>query len=226
MVVVSAAVTSMVAIAFLVPLFFLVSDLAYDRAVNRAERDAEAIARVLAVLVPSIGIDAAVVDFAEQLSLGETSILVGEETLLGPTPVDDEDWTLALGGTAFRDEVAGGVVIYVPVPRTEGPGVVVRSFVDAETLSLGVTSSWLTLGGLGLGLTVLAVFFADRLGRSVVRAVRSLSSSTVALGEGDHSARVRPDGPDEVREVGNQIKRLAERKTMLLQRERENAADH
>ncbi len=225
MVVVSAAVTSMVAIAFLVPLFVLVSDLAYDRAVNRAERDAEAVARVLAVLVPRVGIDEAVSDFADELSTAGLSVLVGDETALGPEPGPEEDWTLALGGTAFRDDVLGGVAIYVPVPRTEGPGVVVRAFATDDILNDGVTRSWITLGGLGLLLTVIAVFFADRMGRSVVRPVRSLSASTALLGEGDLTARVTPEGPEELREVGIQFNRLAERITMLLQREREQAAD-
>lgn len=226
MVVVSAAVTSMVAIAFLVPLFVLVSDLAYDRAVNRAERDAEGVARVLAVLVPRVGIDEAVADFNDEFSIAGISIIVGDRTVLGDPPSIEEDLTLALGGTAFRDDaVADGVAVYVPVPRTEGPGVVVRAFVSDEMLTEGVTRSWITLGGLGLMLTAIAIFVADRLGRSVVRPVRSLSASTALLGEGDLTARVVPQGPAELREVGSQFNRLAERITMLLQHEREQAAD-
>jgi signal transduction histidine kinase len=226
MVVLSAAVTSMVAIAFLVPLFVLVSDLAYDRSVNRAERDAEGVARVLAVLVPRVGIEDAVTDFEDEFSTAGISIIVGDRTVLGEPPSADEDLTLALGGTAFRnDEVPGGVAVYVPVPRTEGPGVVVRAFVGDDLLAEGVTGSWITLGGLGLVLTVIAIFVADRLGRSVVRPVRSLSASTARLGEGDLSVRVTPQGPAELREVGTQFNRLAERITKLLQHEREQAAD-
>jgi len=226
MVVVSAAVTSMVAIAFLVPLFVLVSDLAHDRAVNRAERDAEAVARVLAVLGPRVGVEESVADFGEELARDGISVIVGDQTVLGPPPSESEDLTLAQGGTAFRDDdLADGVAVYVPVPRTEGPAVVVRAFVPADDLEEGVTRSWLTLGGLGLVLTVIAVFVADRLGRSVVRPVRSLSTSTALLGDGDLTARVTPEGPDEIREVGIQFNRLAERITMLLQHEREQAAD-
>lgn len=226
MVVLSAAVTSMVAIAFLVPLFVLVSDLAYDRAVNRAERDAEGVARVLAVLVPRVGIDDAVADFEDEFSTAGISIVVGDRTVFGEPPSESEDLTLALGGTAFRDDdVPGGVAVYVPVPRTEGPGVVVRAFVSDDVLGEGVPGSWLTLGGLGLVLTLIAVFVADRLGRSVVRPVRSLSSSAAKLGEGDLSVRVAPQGPDELREVALQFNRLAERITALLQHEREQSAD-
>jgi signal transduction histidine kinase len=225
MVVMAAAVTSMVAIAFLVPLFILVSDLAFDRAVNRAEQEAESVARSLAVLVPMIGVDDAVDEFGADLQPTGLSILVGDGTVLGPEPGPEEDWRLALGGTAFRASLDEGVAIYVPVPRIEGPGVVVRSYVEQDALNDGVIRSWVTLGTLGLILTAIAVFFADRMGRSIVRPVRSLSEFSTLLGEGDLSARVSPEGPEEVREVGVQFNRLAERIAMLLQREREQAAD-
>ena len=46
----SVAVTSMVVIAFSIPLGLLIQDLARDRAVSGAEREANALARTLAVL--------------------------------------------------------------------------------------------------------------------------------------------------------------------------------
>ena len=48
----------MVVIAFLVPLGILVNALAFDRAVTRAERDAESVARLVAVVGPSTSNDA------------------------------------------------------------------------------------------------------------------------------------------------------------------------
>ena len=59
LVLVSAAVTAMVAIAFLAPLFILVEDLVHDRAVSRAERDVEEVARVLALLWPERNLEEA-----------------------------------------------------------------------------------------------------------------------------------------------------------------------
>ena len=45
------------------------------------------------------------------------------------------------------------------------------------------------------------------------------------LGRGDLDARVEPGGPDEVREVGAALNRLAARISELLAREREEVAD-
>lgn len=223
----SAAVTSMVAVAFLAPLFLLVTDLASDRAVSRAERDAEAAARLLALSIPALGVERAAREIGSDPFLAtDLTIMAGDRTLLGRPPETGEDIELALNGTAFRDEsLDGGTAVYVPVPRLEEPPVVVRAFVPDALLNRGVAASWLTLGALGLVLVSIAVFVADRLGRSLVGPVRSLSESTARLGEGDLAVRVVPDGPAEVREVGHQFNRLAERITNLLQLEREQAAD-
>jgi signal transduction histidine kinase len=226
LVVVSAAVTAMVAVAFLAPLFVMVHDLARDRVINRAERDVEEVARVLTLLVPNRTLDEAV-EVIGEVSFPTTtvSISTAEGTVLGPAPDDDEELWRAFAGTSFRATVTGGEAVYVPLELPETPTLVIRGFVSSEDLTAGVASSWLTLGGLGLLLTAIATLVADRLGRSIVRPVMSLSESTVALGEGDLSVRVDPDGPPEIREVGVQFNRLAERITALLQSERENAAD-
>ena len=50
LVLLSVAVTSMVVVAFSIPLAVLVRDLAADRAITAAEREANALARTLAVV--------------------------------------------------------------------------------------------------------------------------------------------------------------------------------
>lgn len=222
----AAAVTSMVALAFLVPLSILVRDLARDRAINRAERDAEAVARVMAVLVPTVGAEeGAALVAADPFSGFDVSIVQGDRTLTGPAPESGEDLGPARAGTSFRASVGDGVVVYVPVPQTEGPAVVVRVAVPAAELERGVAGSWITLGGLGVVLVLFAILVADRLGLSVVRPVRRLSDSAQRLGQGDLGVRVEPEGPDEVQEVGRQFNRMAGRIASLLQHERETAAD-
>lgn len=228
-VVLAAAVTSMVAIAFLVPLAILVRDLAADRAVNRAERDAEAVARVLAVLIPTVEDEEAVALLEDRpFSEHELSVVRGDDTLLGPAPGPDEELGPARGGTAFQARLADGVAVYVPVlpvRQPDQPLLVVRVFVPTADLREGVVQSWLILVGLGLVLVLIAVVVADRLGRSVVKPVRVLSTSAIRLGEGDLDTRVEPEGPEEVQEMGRQFNRLAGRIVALLQREREAAAD-
>jgi hypothetical protein len=60
LVLVFAAVTSMVAIAFIVPLCVLVRDVARERALDGADRDASALFPVLAVTVDPDALDVAV----------------------------------------------------------------------------------------------------------------------------------------------------------------------
>jgi signal transduction histidine kinase len=88
-----------------------------------------------------------------------------------------------------------------------------------------VTRTWLVLAGLGVALLLLALLVADRLARSLTRPVTELAATANRLGSGDLSARVDPDGPPEVREVGVAVNRLAGRIGELLTAEREAAAD-
>jgi signal transduction histidine kinase len=92
-------------------------------------------------------------------------------------------------------------------------------------LRAGVTRTWLVLAGLGIVLLLLALLVADRLARTLTRPVDELAATANRLGSGDLTARVRPDGPAEVREVGVELNRLADRIGELLTAERESAAD-
>jgi signal transduction histidine kinase len=60
---------------------------------------------------------------------------------------------------------------------------------------------------------------------SITRPVRELSDAAHRWAGGDLSARVVPDGPDEVAESGRAFNQLAERLTDLLAAERERIAD-
>jgi signal transduction histidine kinase len=103
--------------------------------------------------------------------------------------------------------------------------IVVQAFVPDEELTSGVLAAWAMLGALGLFLIAVAVFAADRLGRSVVRPVTELSDAALRGGEGDLDIRVVPGGPEEIAEVGEAFNLLAGRLDSLLEREREEVAD-
>lgn len=226
LIVTSLAVTSMVVLAFLVPLGLLVQDLARDRALSAAERDAEGIARFLAVIGPSRGIEQAVAALgAEELSEFEASVVLSSGQVIGDPLHPEEDLSAASEGAAVRVRVAGGEAVYVPVLQSDGSTVVVRVFVGSEQLREGVAVSWLTLGLLGLLLVGIAVLVSDRLAKSIVTPVEELSATAAALGDGNLDARVQPAGPKEIHDVGAEFNRLAERVEQLLQQERETAAD-
>ena len=222
----TAGVTSMVVIAFLVPLGILVSALAFDRGVTRAERDAERVARLVAVVGPSSSTEGVIAAIGEPrlVELG-ASIVFPDGTVAGLPVSTDEDLDAALAGTAFRASVPEGEAVYVPVAQADGAITVVRVVAPSDELTRGVRRSWLILAGLGVVLVGLAVLAADRFGRSIVRPVNELSKAAVRLKGGDFTARVTPAGPPEIVAVGEEFNLLAEQVEHLLQEERETAAD-
>lgn len=98
-------------------------------------------------------------------------------------------------------------------------------FVADDEMTEGVAQSWITLALLGAVLILVAVLVADRLGRSVVVPVDDLAAATSRLGRGDLEARVEPAGPEEIREVGTEFNRLAERIERMVGEAYEASAD-
>jgi signal transduction histidine kinase len=222
----SAAVTAMVVIAFLVPLFILVADLARDRAISTAQRDAESLARVLSVLTVEQDLATAIGVLGEDpLEEVRGSVVLPGGVVIGAEVPGGEDLSLALGGSSFMAPVEGGQAFYIPIFESDGSVAVIRVFTPDSDLTAGVRQSWVILGLLGAMLVVIAAWVADRLGRSLVIPVKQLSITARSLGHGDMSARVEPAGPHEIEEVGLEMNRLADRIGRLLQAERESAAD-
>jgi signal transduction histidine kinase len=223
---VTAGVTSMVVIAFLVPLGIMVSALAFDRAVTQAERDAESIARLVAVIGPATSSDAVVGAIGEPrlVELG-ASLVFADGTVVGSGVPAEEDLDAARSGVAFRAAVPEGEAVYVPVARADGKITVVGVVAPVDEFNRGVRRSWLILALLGVVLVGLSTLAADRFGRSIVRPVRELSDAAARLKEGDFTARVTPAGPPEIEEVGAEFNLLAEQVEHLLREERETAAD-
>jgi signal transduction histidine kinase len=212
-----AATTSVVLLAFLLPAAALVSRVAQARAMDGARAQ-------LQFLIPSVGLGA-----REDV----TADLAGSS---GPAAVavrwTDGGWLAARGRTPDGQQpttatvvtTTAGTRLVQPVQRADGAAVV-EAFVPRAVLRAGVTRTWLVLAGLGIALFLLALLVADRLARSLTRPVTELAAAAHRLGNGDLSARVEPDGPPEVREVGVAVNRLAGRIGELLSAEREAAAD-
>jgi signal transduction histidine kinase len=226
LILVTAGVTSMVVIAFLVPLGIMVSTLAFDRAVTGAQRDAESVARLVSVIGPSTSSDAVVGAIGEPrlAELGAT-LIFPDGTIAGLGIPPGENLDAARSGTGFRSAVPEGEAVYVPVARVDGKITVVRVVAPSDELTRGVRRSWLILAGLGVVLVGLSILAADRFGRSMVRPVRELSDAAARLKVGAFTARVTPGGPPEIEEVGAEFNLLAEQVEHLLREERETAAD-
>lgn len=222
----AAAVTAMVALAFVVPLALLVRDQAADNAFAAGERHAENVARSMALRAP-LALDEQ--DLAGLTPSGtvayEVSIVSEDGVVVGAAVPEREDLSAAFRGTADRVSLPGGGAVYLPVIGQDGTTSVVRVFVPRSEMRSGVSRSWLILAGLGVALVLIAVLIADRIGRTIVRPVAELSNSAAKLGSGDLGARVTPDGPSEIHGLGVEFNRLAEQIDRLLMSEREGAAD-
>lgn len=219
----AAAVTAMVVLAFCVPLALVVRVVARDRAVHAAELESRSLAAVLTgtrdprVLTPIVG-------EANAGSSRPATVFLPDGTTIGDTRPPGAALDRARTGQAFTATAPGGEAVFLPVQNADGV-VVVRVFVPESLITNGVTTAWLVLGTLGVGLVVLAVVLADRLGRSFVRPVQHLRDTALRLREGEHDARADAQGPAEVAEVATALNGLADRIDALLAAERESAAD-
>lgn len=227
LVLVSAAVTTMVVIAFVIPLAQMVRVLASDRVLVAAERDAQAYAQALGVLLPEVGVKGISTLIGDGALPGgaRMSVAVDGQVVSGPDFLFDDAYSRAVAGEAFREHVDDGETIWVPVLLERSDPAVIRVFVPEDLLRKNVGAAWGVLAALGVALILLSALVADRLGRTIVQPVRELSSAAHTVVGGDLSVRVNPAGPAEVAEVGKAFNRLVGRIGELLAEEREAAAD-
>ena len=222
------ALAVMLAVGFLVPLGRSVRSQARLRALAGAQSDARGVATALAAVAGSTGAlpGVAEVEFVlHSFDSSDLMVLMADGSVIGSGPSDAVAVASVATGSVVA-EVADGALAIVPVTfGGTGQQLVVTAFVDADTLREGVGSSWLILTALGLIVVLGAVPLADRLAASITRPVQDLSDAAHRWAGGDLSARVVPDGPDEVAESGRAFNQLAERLTDLLADERERAAD-
>ena len=226
---VALAVSSMVVVAFIVPLGIVIRNQTADRALAGAQRDAQAIATAFAVSGGTL--DAELVDVASGIvssldQSGRVSVVFDDDTVVGAQfELEDSNLGTARLGNAFTAEFEGGAEVLVPVNLAAGVRPVVRSYVTSSELRDGVYAAWGILTVLGVALIGASLFIADRLGRSIVAPVRSVSEATREFGRGNRAVRVPVEGPPEVAEVAEEFNHLADRFDALLQAERESVAD-
>ncbi len=217
-----AATTSIVLLAFTLPLGLLIDRAATNTAVSTAADRSQRI--VPTVLSGTDGeIEAAVAavsddDYTTQVRLPGGALL--GEPLDVARPALDRD----LRSTEAHTLADGRVVLDQPVLRPDGTAVI-STLMSEAVLDRGVWRAWGVLAFLALVLFVLSLLVADRLARSLTRPISDLAATTRRLGAGDLDARVTPGGPAEVHDVGVAVNRLAGRIRELLTHERESVAD-
>ncbi|MFF3089849.1 ATP-binding protein [Streptomyces nojiriensis] len=220
---VALAVTSMVALSFLIPLGALVMSLVKEQSVTAAEQRAAALAPVLtlttdpsALRESAAGLDAAehlVVHLPDAQSLGDSQ---------APVKLLER---AQQGRESISQKTPGGWICLQPVVLPGDRVAVIENFVPDEELTRGVKASWAVMLLLAVGLVGGSVLVADRLGAKVVRSSKKLAQASHTLGQGNLDTRVEPMGPKELRDAGVAFNAMAHRMTELLAIERELVAD-
>ncbi|HEY7584277.1 MAG TPA: HAMP domain-containing sensor histidine kinase [Acidimicrobiia bacterium] len=219
------AVTTLVVIAYTVPLVVLVDRQAADRAKVRVENDAQSLATVVALAVattPEVtpeSIESATGGLGPGLG-----VVLSDGSVVGEADPTSPIVSGALAGSQAAGEVEGRWEVALPVGYPAGFIAAVASTPMAD-LSAGVTQATVVLVGLGLALIGAAVFVADRLGRSLTRPVSDLAATAHSLAEGNLQTRSEVNDPPELAEVGDALNELAGRLDHLIASEREMMAD-
>ncbi|WP_344442822.1 HAMP domain-containing sensor histidine kinase [Kitasatospora nipponensis] len=231
--------TTMVALAFLIPLGLMVQKTARDRAFTAADRQAAALGPALAITTDQDDLARAVAStdagaqgrIAVHLPSAAGSTVVEGETI-GQARAAAVDISTASGeGRLITVQVAGGFARLQPVAVDTTRVAVVEVFVADGDLTRGVGTAWLVLSLVALGLVTIAVLVADRMGARIVASARRLAAAARSLGAGNLAVRVPVDGPRvdgspaELQEAAAAFNAMADRVVHLLAAERELAAD-
>jgi len=223
------AASTLVVVAFAVPLALLVRRVAEDRALDAADGDAAALAPVLALTTELDDLEAALArtgtgaDGRLAVWLPDGRTVGAPERLAAPGTTDD--LALARSGLSFSRQRGDGVDLWTPVLLAGGEVAVIAAHVPDELQRDGVTTSWVALGGVALALVAGSLVVADRLARSLTQDAGELAGTARALAEGRADARASASDTPELADAGHALNVLADRIDELRAAERERVAD-
>jgi len=213
------AVTSIVLIAFILPLGFMAQSLTEERAIGAGRQDAQEVALFAEdpVRLPATLAD---VNSGDR----RTTVFTPTGEILGAPATMSASVKLARTGRAFTASTKGGAEVLVPIAGAEGT-TVVRTFVPDSQLQAGVYRAWTILLGVGVALLFVTALAGFRIAAGLSRSVSDLADVAQRLGAGELTARVEPSGPPEMVSVGNVLNDLGDQVGGLLADERELIAD-
>ncbi len=214
------ASTSLVLLGFLIPLWVTIGNLVNAQAQGAAVREVQPLISQLPLVAPDRL--AGVVDARN--ADGNITVYLPNGTILGTSVPASPEVTLAQRGSFFS-ESDQGLLLYAPVTDMSGGTGVVRHLTPADQITVPIRNARLVLLALSALLLGVSGFLTWKLAQSFLRPIKALSDTAERLGSGDLSARVVPDGPPEIQEIGSLLNRLAERVDELLRIEREDVAD-
>ena len=214
--------TTIVALAFLIPLGLLLQQHTRQDALAEAARRSALVTGALAATTDSAAVQRAVRSTGGDP--GQQPVVHGFAT--GGTPrARAEDVARARGERrTLVTDVAGGVVRLEPVAIGDDVAVV-EVFVADAAMNAGTGRTWGILVAIAAGLVIASVIVVDRLAARAVASARGLVRAARAVGDGNLGVRVEPSGPRELAEAGYAFNRMADRLSTSRTDERELVAD-
>jgi signal transduction histidine kinase len=210
--------TTLVVLAFAIPLVFLLRNAVAQRADDLTVSEAREISLQLARTAHT----------PSQLRKLERSYAPRTVTITAMPPGQDPDSDGHRGpgrpGTPLQD-VPGGREATAFAPGENATGLQVRVFESDDVRYAGAHGWYLLLGLASLGLVVIGVAAGELLTRRITRPLLDTAQTAQQLSVGDTAARAPTDGPREVADVGRALNRLADRIDELIAEERETVAD-
>ncbi len=219
------ATSSLVTLAFVVPLAALVQRTVADRAIDAARADAAAVVPSLISENTRDQIEAAMLLTAAGED-GRMSILTSQGWRIGPEvePSERVDRALTLGVSEIG-RIDDDVEVVSAVASAPEELSVIRVLVPRSMMWEGVARAWAILAAIGAFLIAISVIVADRLARSVVKPTQDLATAARLLGRGALDTRVEPSGPEELEDLAHAVNNLGGQVSTMLAREREMVAD-
>lgn len=242
--------TTLVVLAFAVPLVFLVRSVV----VQRNERDALSEAKDIGLYLRISNPDAdALAEYVDAVNAGgsrQTTVTLADGTVIGAEPAagittqpyaypsgtrspspyfggsGPPDFRGGPNDSTLREVGGGGKVAEIEGFSDAIPGrIVVQVYLSSSARIDGLGPWLLLLGGVSVGLLAVSAAGAEVLTRRIVRPLTRTAAVAHELSQGDLTARAPTQGPREVAEVGTALNRLAGRIDELVSEERETIAD-
>ncbi|TDW69842.1 signal transduction histidine kinase [Kribbella pratensis] len=235
----SVGMTTLVVLAFAVPLVILLRTTTAGEAKDKALYRAETVAYYVGDRNHTADDITAYIDGLRD-GPGSISVRMPDGTTLGdpppggvPTPkslpddYNDDDGEgkgpPKLGDADYRD-LNGGMAVDVAVDRHAGPASVCL-YLTADELYEGLVPRLLVLIGASLLVLLLSIVGAELVSRRLARPLEETASTAERLAAGDIEARAPTTGPAEVAKVGAALNGLADRIDEVIAVEREAVAD-
>jgi signal transduction histidine kinase len=235
-----AGVTTLVVLAFAIPVAVLVRSAVVQRNERSMRDQAESVSRFLGYGSHS---SSAIISYLKTLPQNDnrgTSVQIPAGTVLGteradegppnsgdgdePPPGGGGGGGGGPGGDAQLHRVRGGEIAEKSTHTADGT-YVIRVFASNSALTGGVARWYALLAAGSAGMLLLGVLGGELVTRRIVRPLVRTAQTAHQLSNGDVDARAPTSGPREVAEVGSALNLLADRIDELIAEERETVAD-